>query len=202
METLAQAGWLIVYFFFISLISQLSVFMLSRMGTVEQVAAYGVALRYFGFALLSLGAVNAVFLPKLSKKDYQDTNKQKNFLDKWIKISSFAVIPVGFLALISRPLMAFLNGPKYADSIFPFQIFCIGVITSIMFGPLVNILISRKKYYFLAMLGFAGFLANFTINYLLIPMYGAAGAAAATVIASLIVNFSIYLKARFCKNNE
>jgi len=196
---LSQGGWLIVYFFFIALIGQMSVFMLSRMESVDQVAAYGVALRYFGFALLSLNAINTVFLSKLSKKDFQDSVKQKDFLDKWISISSLTIVPVAFLALASGLLMTFLNGARYSDAILPFQIFCIGIVTSIMFGPAVNVLISRKKYVFLATLGFAGFMVNVAGNYLLIPAYGAAGAAAATVISSSMVNITGYLRARFLR---
>jgi len=198
-EFLGGASWLLVYFIFLDLLSRLGVFMLSKFRSVEEVAVYGVAFRYYSLMLLLLGSINAVFLPKLSKIEYRDTEKQKKFTDRWVRLSSLTIIPIGILAVCSKPLMNFLNGPGYTDSVFLFQLFCISMVISLMFSPIANILIARKEYSFLAVLGFVALVLNFIGNYLFIPVYGAIGATISIILSFVIINLSIYLRLKLAK---
>lgn len=184
--------WLMLYFLFLSLLSRLDVFMLTRMRTIEEVAAYGVAFKYYSLLLLLLGSVHTVFLPKLSKRG-SDITYLRKFIGKWMKKSSAIVIPLILLLIIlAKPLMIFLNGEQYATSILPFQIFCIGAIISLIFSPLVNILVSMSKYRLLSSLGFLALLFNFSGNLYFIPLYGLIGATGITIITHAIINLASF----------
>jgi len=191
---------LIIYFLFLSLFNRLDVLMLSRFRSIEEVAVYGVAFKYYSLILLGLGSIHAVLLPKFSKVDYKNLEKQKDFVNRWIKLSSFVIIPIGILIMRATPLMNFLNGPKYAGSIFPFQLFCISIIISLMFSPIINILIAREDYSFLALLGFIAFSLNFIGNYFFIPLYGIVGATIVTIVSFGIINIFSYLKIKLFRN--
>ncbi len=199
-EFLKGTRWLLIYFLFLSLFSYLDIFMLSRFRSIKEVAIYGVAFKYYSLILLILGSIHAVLLPKFSKIDYKSLRKQKSFINNWIKLSSFVIIPIGMLIIFAKPLMNFLNGLKYIDSIFPFQIFCIGIVISLIFSPIVNILIARKEYSFLALLGFLAFSMNFIGNYFFIPLYGVMGATVVTILSFGIINISVYLKIKLSGN--
>lgn len=196
-ELLRGGNWLILYFLFLSLFKRMDIFMLSRYRSVEEVATYGVAFGYYTLLLLLLRSIHAVLLPKFSKIESKDLELQRKFTDKWIKLSFLAVIPAGIVALLARPLMIFLNGPAYLGSVFPFQLFCIGVVLSLMFNPIANILMGRKEYFFFAMVGLAAFFINIVGHYLFTPLYGAVGATIVTIVSYAIVNITIYYKVRF-----
>jgi len=70
---------------------------------------------------------------------------------------------------------------------------------SLIFSPIVNILIARKEYFFLAALGFIALVLNFIGNYLFIPIYGAIGATVVIILSFAIINISIYLKVKLVK---
>jgi O-antigen/teichoic acid export membrane protein len=199
-EMLSGGGWLIVYFLFLSLFNQLDIFMLSKFRSIEEVAVYGVAFKYHSLILLVLGSISAVLLPKFSKMDYRDLEVQKRFINRWIRLSTLSIFPIGLLILFSKPVMVFLNGPRYLSAILPFQLFCVGAIISLMFSPLVNIVMARKKYFFLAVLGFTAFFINFIGNYLFIPLYGIIGATGVTVVSYAVINLVAYFKICLDKN--
>ncbi len=198
-ELLKGGGWLVAYFLFLSLFKRLDIFMLSRFRGVEEVAVYGVAFTYYSLILLLLRSIHAVFLPKFSKMDYRDRELQNKFIDKWVKLALLTIIPAGILALSARPLMIFLNGPVYLDSVFPFQLFCVGIVLSLIFNPIANILMARKEYFFFAIVGLVVLFINLVGNYLFIPFYGVVGATVVTIVSFAIVNITVYVKARWIK---
>ena len=167
----------------LSAFQRLDIFMLSHFSTGEELANYGVAYRYYSMALLLLGSIHAVLLPRFSKVDMQEPVKQRIFIFRWLKATGWLIIPVVIVDVLGKPVFVWVNGIQYEKAFYMFVIFSIGVWFSLMFSPLVNVLISRKAFRFLFALAVGAFILNFIGNYLLIPLWGGIGAALVTVLS-------------------
>jgi O-antigen/teichoic acid export membrane protein len=193
-------GMLTLYFFFQSLFGQLDIFMLSRFRTPEEIAAYGVAFRYYSLALMVLPSIHVVLLPKFSTLTYSSPHKQLEFLFSWLKVSSLSIVPIVLLASFSGPIFEILNGKSYSASIPLFKVFCIGIFISLVFSPLVNILIANNHHRFLVLLSIVVFTLTFFGHYYFTSRYGVMGATVITVVSSALMNISAFLKI-YCRGH-
>ncbi len=201
-EFISSSKWLIIYFVFLMAFQRLDVFMLSHFSNTEELANYGIAFRYYSAILLLLGSIHTVLLPKFSKIDMQDINRQREFTIKWIKVTSWIIIPILFIDIFGKPLFLWLNGQQYERSFTIFVCFSLGIWISFMFSPLVNILKSRKSFKFLTSLSFSAFILNFIGNYLFIPIWGGLGAAFITIISHGLINIIVALRIIFTVNER
>ena len=187
-DFLRSTGWLIAYFFTLAAFQRLDVFMLSHFSTEQELANYGVAFRYYSMALLLLGSIHAVLLPRFSKVDMQDPTKQRHFAFRWLKTFVWLIIPIVIADSLGKPLFVWITGAQYERAFYIFVVFSIGIWLSLMFSPLVSILIGRKAFKFLFMLAVGALSLNFTGNYLLIPIWGGFAAAAVTILSHGLIN--------------
>jgi len=195
-EFIRNSYWLIGYFLVLTAFNRLDVFMLSHLSTKQELAYYGVAYQYYAMGLLFLGSLHSVFLPRFSKGDIH----KLNFLRKWLRISFLLAIFVMLVTLISKPIFIFVNGIRYEKSFYVFVIFALGIGLSFMFSPIVNVVMSYRKFRFLFMISTVAFISNFGGNYFLIPLYGAIGASFITIFSHAIVNISSTIYAiNLCK---
>jgi len=183
-----SAGWLIGYYFMLSSFQRLDIFMLSHFSSTEELANYGVAYRYYSAGLLLLGSIHAVLLPKFSKVDIQVPELQRKFACRWLRVTGWLAIPIGLCDIFGKPLFIQVNGAGYENSFYIFIVFSFGIWLSLMFSPLVNILMSRKAFKFLFALATGALVLNFTGNYLLIPLWGGLGAALITILSFALIN--------------
>jgi O-antigen/teichoic acid export membrane protein len=192
-----SGGMLTLYFFLLSLFGQLDIFMLSRFRTPDEIAVYGVAYRYYSLALMALSSIHVVLLPKFSTPEFADPQKQREFRFKWLRFSSLSIVPIFILGLFSEPVFATLNGAKYFASIPLFKVFCIGMFISLVFSPLVNILIANNNHRFLVALSCGVLLLNFVGHYYFTAKYGVMAASVVTVVSSAIMNIVPVVKIYF-----
>jgi O-antigen/teichoic acid export membrane protein len=189
-DFLSSTGWLIAYFFALAAFARLDIFMLSHFSTQYELANYGVAFRYYSLALLVLGSIHAVLLPRFSKVDMQNVIKQRQFALKWLRMTVALIVPLGIVLAVSRPLFIWINGAQYARAFYILLIFAIGIWLSLMLSPLVNILRARKAFRFLFLLAVGAFVVNLTGNYFLIPIWGGFGAAIITILSYGLINIT------------
>ncbi len=187
---ISSTGWLIAYFFMLTSFQRLDIFMLSHFSSAEELANYGVAFKYYSLALLLLGSIHAVLLPMFSKVDMQDPARQRQFVIKWLKTSVWLIIPITIADFLGKSLFIGINGMQYEKAFYIFIAFSIGIWLSLMFSPLVNVLMSRKAFKFLFTLGACALVLNFTGNYFLIPLWGGFGAAVVTICSHGLINGS------------
>jgi len=180
-------GWLVGYFLCLTAFGQLDVITLSRVATEEQIAVYGVALRYYSIALLLLESIHAVLLPKFSQVNMQNPEAQKSFLRNWLRFSIWLIVPIAFIIVFGRDAFILLNGKNYDGSFDILIVFAFGTWLSLMFSPLTNILIGRRDFRFLFILGFLAMLSSIIGNILLVPLWKGIGAAIVVVLANNFV---------------
>ena len=190
---ISSTRWLTAYFFMLASFQNLDIFMLSHLSTTMELANYSVAFKYYSSALLLLGSIHAVLLPMFSKVDMQDSIRQRQFVFKWLKTIGWIIIPIIIFDIFAKSFFIWINGVQYEKAFYIFIVFSVGVWLSLMFSPLVNILMSREAFRFLFVLGICALILNFTANYFLIPIWGGFGAAVATICSHGLINGSATL---------
>jgi len=189
-DLLGAMAWLVGYHVALAAFSQLDVMMLSRLSDTGQLNLYSVAFRYYAAALVALGSIQTVLLPKFSQVRMQDHDRQRSFIRRWFAVVCWTAVPLLLADVLGRPVFVAVNQPRYAGAFEIWIILSVGVWISLMFSPMNNILVSRKRFATLFVLGIVGFVLNFAGNLLLIPRWGGRGAAVATVVAHGVLNGS------------
>jgi len=193
-EFMSSTKWLIAYFFVLVAYQKLDVFMLSHFSSENEFANYGVAFRYYSIAMLALSSIHAVLLPKFSRVDMQDLAKQRQFSYKWIKTTVWLIFPLAIVDIFGKSLFVLVNGIQYEKAFYMFTILSVSILLSLMFSPLVQIIMARKAFKFLFLLGVGAFLLNFAGNYFLIPVWGGLGAALVVILSNGFINIASWLR--------
>jgi O-antigen/teichoic acid export membrane protein len=193
-EFISSTKWLIAYFFILTTFQRLDIFMLSHFSSEKELANYGVAFRYYSIALLALSSIHAVLLPRFSKLDMQDLDKQRQFSYKWLKTTVWLIVPIAVADIFGKSLFVLVNGMQYEKAFHIFTVLSVGILISLMFSPLVNILLARKAFKFLFMVGSSAFFLNFAGNYFLIPAWGGLGAALVVIFTGSLINIASWIR--------
>jgi len=165
--------------------------MLASMTTVDDVGIYSVASRFSMIVLFVSTAFGMAWSPyaiKL-KTDYPD-NYQKMYSEILLMLILLLIIVGGGVALFSGEIISLLMPEEYKASIIPLIILCSGiVIQTTQQITAVGISIEKKTYLF-ARMAWITAIVNLAANYFLIPEFGVAGAAWATLLSYTILTAS------------
>ncbi len=194
---ISSTGWLIAFCFVINAFQKFDIFMLSHFSSEEELANYGVAFRYYSFLMIVLISINAIMLPKFSKVEMKDLDRQRQFTFKWLKATVWLVIPLVVFVIYGNPMFIWINGAQYDKAFYMFIILLSGFWLNLMFSPLIHIVMARKAYKFLFLLGVAAFSLNLIGNYSLVPRWGGYGAAFVTVVSLSLINISALFRVLF-----
>lgn len=177
--------------------NQIGILLLGWLGTDTQVAAMRVADRGAQLVALSLGIVNLVIAPHITRA-YQEANQQR--LQQLSRQSARAALAVALpfavpLILFGTPIVGFIFGVEYVEiAVVPLAILAT--------AQLINVIVGSVGM-FLMMSGFErdtliGQVMALVINVIaaivLIPRYGAEGAACAAAIGLLTWNTVLAIK--------
>ena len=198
---MSSTVWLIAYIFTLTAFQRLDVFMLSHFSSAEELAVYGVSFQYYALALMALGAVHSVLLPKFSKVEMQDPSAQTRFVSRWLRISVWLLFPIMLVNLFGKPIFLWVNGEVYERSFEIFTVFSLGIWLSLMFSPLVNILMARSDFLFLFFTAILALALNMVGNYFFIPLWGGYAAAWVTVLSHALIQLLIFVRIRFNVTN-
>lgn len=170
--------------------THLDVVMLGFLKTDSEVGFYNAAVKIKSILVSIVTSLGVVLLPRASYY------VEKGLHDEFYQITKKAI---HFVILISLPLMIYfilfakegillLSGGEFEPAVLPMQIIMptlllIGL-TNVM-GIQVLVPIGKEKIVLYSEIG--GAIVNVFINWMLIPQYGAIGAAIGTLIAELVV---------------
>lgn len=189
--------YLIAFYYILALFSQINVFVVARYKSVEELAIFGVAQKYYFFLILLLSSISTVLVPKVAKMA-EDKNRLKAFLRKWLRISSGSIIPFLIILLFSPAVLNYLNNYKYPQANLLFQILCISAWFSLGFSPLTGILVSLKKYRFLALSAAVLQSINLMCSIWAINMYGILGVVIVFTVMNILGHLWSFRKTMSC----
>ena len=162
--------------------------MLAAMASVEETGIYSVAFRLSTvvmFVNMAFGQAWSPYAIKV-KTDFPDTYRA--FYARVLLALLYCMLAIGGgVALFSGELIGLLMPGEYAASALPLSILCLGVVLqSTQQITAVGISLERKTYLLARMAWLTAFV-NLTANWLLIPPFGAAGAAWGTCISYFVL---------------
>lgn len=184
-----------IFMFFLLSVSwtiytNLDVIMLGFMKGNVEVGYYSAAIKIKSILVSTVSALGAVLLPRLTvyindkneEKFYKLLKKNCNF----IIITSFSII--AFLVINAYEIMIFLSGSEYIPAVPVMQVVVFSILfigLSTMTGTNLLVPIGKESITVLATVG--GIVINIILNYMLIPKFGAVGAALSTVIGEVTI---------------
>ncbi|QUL53901.1 oligosaccharide flippase family protein [Paenibacillus tritici] len=184
---------IIIYLIILNIINQIDVVMISHLMSVNDVAIYGIAFKYYSLLLTLLPSIKAVLRVRTSKKEYIDNFVQRrDFTLSWLKKTWIFVVPFSLMIIFASDIfMPILNGSQYDKSISTFKILAIGVGISYMFASNTSIMMAAKKYKTLCALAVLALGIDILLTWILIPIWGINGAAIGTITAHTFINVSV-----------
>lgn len=173
--------------------NNLDVMMLGALQDEEAAGLYRLASTAAMMSVAGLQAINMVMMPQFARI-HEEGNRAalQKLATQSVRYILASSIPVSlFFLLFGKQFLAIGFGREYEDSYLPLIILVVGQMVSALFGSVITILnmTGHEKDTLKGVL--LGSLVNALLNLVLIPKYGAIGAAIAT--ASTLVCWNVYL---------
>lgn len=174
--------------------------MLGAFESEDQVGIYRVASRVAILASFALGAANSIAGPKFADLYYGDKHKDLRRIARFVSKGVFWVsLPmVAVFAVFGKPLLG-LFGDEFVTGYGVLLVLGVGNLVNAACGSVGTLLdmTGNQGQYRNIML--AGGLLNVVLNLLLIPPFGALGAASATAVSTVVWNAlaSVSVRRRF-----
>lgn len=151
----------------------------------SEVGIYSGAFTIIGMLNILQGAFNTFWVPVANDKYVNDPNA-KDFYILMNKIIAFCMILVSILMIIFRDIITVILGNNYNEAIyvFPFLVF-VPLMNTVSETTVIGINFMKKtKYHILT--GVLALVINLIGNIMLIPRYGAKGAAISTGVSYIV----------------
>ncbi len=166
--------------------NELDTFMLGVYASEEVVGVYRCAWTYAMVLGFLNSSVSSVLFPKVTA--ITTDQELRSFMRSIVKLTSV-------LAICTLPALPFLSwwipyyDVKYADAVPVFYVMYLGIVFELVVGPLHYALYTLDRPQVLVINAFAKILMNGVGNVFLIPLYGAFGAAGATIVTRVFGGF-------------
>jgi len=191
-ELLSSSVPIALTMFITILYNNLSMFLLGLMRSDYEVGIYNAAFRVLAFALVPTGILQNAFIPQLARSSTLE--ERHKFAEKYVLFTfvTGAIITAGFFTF-SDYIINVGFGKDYAESVLILQLLMVtGILAFINVSYSAPLLSWRyEKRIFWAM-GVGG-IVNITLNFILIPDYGAVGAAIAAISTEFAVMIGLAL---------
>lgn len=157
------------------------------------VAAYEIAWRIGTFAMMLTNSVETTLLPQISNLDAEERNRKiRGHISDGLFLSFLLVLPITAGAFaIGEPLLTIVFGQGYAIAVVPLFVLLLGKQVEVVDSIYKNLLSGVDKPRFRAIAAIVSGIGNVSLNVLLIPLFGAVGAAVATSLAFTLSTFII-----------
>lgn len=169
-----------------SAISNAPVVSLGYFSTFHQVGIFSVAYRFLMIGLYGIVPISTVFLSKsMSYQDGDISLARYEHLDRTLSSLILFSVPVAFgLFAVSEPTIRLLVGSEYQESVLILKLLCpLLIILSLNNFWGLQVIFSMKKDSKLLYINLAGLAVILPVLILLVPRYGAIGAAIGMIIS-------------------
>jgi O-antigen/teichoic acid export membrane protein len=172
-----------------AVMSHFDILMLNYYTSSEAVGIYAIYVKIVVITTLASQSINSMFAPTVSKlHSANKTNELKSFAKKATLLSfgTTLTLSLGFI-VIHKPFLG-LYGPQFLSELTTLYILILSSVCTGFFGPVGLFLnMTGHQNTFFKIISFAAIL-NAILNVILIPQWGAQGAAAATLISMVTWN--------------
>jgi len=162
--------------------------MLTSMSSIEETGIYSIAARFSALVLFASMAFGQAWSPNAIKikTDYPD--RYRAIYAKVFLVLLYVMLIIGgSIALFSKEIIYVVLPDQYAGAAIPMAILCFGIVvqsTQQITGVGISL---EKKTKLFGYMAWATAFINIALNYILIPSFGASGAATATFLSYIIL---------------
>jgi len=181
------------------LMNSMNAVLLGHFGGAVDIAAFRSVQTAAGLNQLAMMSFQTLFTPlaarMFARKDYAGINELYWQTAIWMAVISFPIFAVTFS--LAQPLTVLLFTKKYADSAPILALLSLGYYfsTALGFNGLTIRVFGKVRY--IVIINILAALVNLGINLLLIPIYGAVGAAVGTCVTMIAHNIFKQIGLRF-----
>ena len=173
--------------------NKIDIIMLEKLIGSTEVGYYSGATKFIYPFMFIFGAFMTAIFPKLAKHSEEK--------DKFKSIQNLALYYLGGIGILlslslylsSDLIFELFFEDKYDASIPVFKVLVWYLAIVFIYGPISNSLVAKNKVLFLVYLNLFMIAVNVALNFFLIPVYGAKGAAIATIICEILILVSAVL---------
>lgn len=155
---------------------------------------YAAAQRPISLLYVIPSFLSASLLPLMSRMR-GDTNRLGSFIEKSYRTSLAIGLPIiAGGVVLAGPLLSVAFGPEYAPATLTFQILILTLIPTFPGSVFADAILAEDRQKIFIRSSALGGLTNVILNLFLIPTFGIAGSAVATLAAQLVSNGILYKK--------
>ena len=192
MEMLHSSKYYIVASMMVSVFQQTDRIMLKLMMNEAETGYYSSAITCVSVTAFVFAAIVDSMRPPIleAKHDGSDAYEPR-IIQLYSVITYASLIQSVFMVLLARPIVLILYGEQYLPSVTALRV-AVWYVTFSNYGSVRNIwMLAENKQKYLWMINLSGALANVALNAALIPLFGAVGAAAASLVTQFFTNVVI-----------
>ena len=170
-------------------LKRMDVMMLGAMADMETVGLYAASSRIANLAIIGLAAVNVLAAPMLSAAHHSGRRQRvRSLLLLSMAISTFGALPLVAVMVLMPEAILGLFGDEFRDAATVLRILAVGQLVNAVTGSVgfALLMTGRERQYAVTFLAVAA--ANVTANYVVIPIYGALGAAVVSAASFTLLN--------------
>lgn len=173
--------------------NRLDVMMLGWLADISEVGRYGIALQIAGLAAIGPTIINSIIQPRAARLYGQkDLSTLQHEVTHAARLAlGLALLASVVLAILSKPVILNFIGEDFSGAIPALLILASGRVLLSTMGPVGNILNMTGNERTTAWLTVAFSLVNAILNAFLIPLYGALGAAWATMVSLFALHITM-----------
>lgn len=188
----AKSKFFIVSSMMITIFAQTDKIMLKFMISDAEIGIYSAASTCAAMTSFVFAAIIDSMRPTVvACKKKSDSSYELNMCRLYAIIIALALAQSLFMTLLAKPIILILYGRDYISSVSVLAIIVWQTTFSYM-GSVRNVwILAEEKQRYLWIINLSGALMNVFLNFLLIPRWGAVGAAVASVITQVFTNFVI-----------
>ena len=179
---LRDAGEVGLFVLLFTLVTRVDQLLLFQLRGAPDVAQYGLAVKMSEALALVPEALMMTVFPVLAASRNTARERFRQTCRLGFKYLAALILPVGLVfTFVGRELVTFVFGAQYAPSTLPMSILIWGMFFAYTGAVYLNVFIIERHQRLLLAVSTTTLTVNITVNLLLIPVYGATGAAVATV---------------------
>jgi O-antigen/teichoic acid export membrane protein len=180
-----------------TLLSQLDTILVGVLRGSTQVALYATATRIAALVGIAEFAVNAAFLPVISRLFTESGVERLRIGAPLVALGGVALSAIVAVPLIVfAPYVLHFFGSSFSGGVFALRVLCVSFVLSAVSGLNIALLTMTRNTRAVMIGSGLGLIANVALNLVLIPEHGASGAAVAWLLSVLVWNGILEIQVR------
>ena len=185
------------------IMGNIDIYMLGIWKNAGEIGLYSSVQRIQQFIMILPSTIAMAVFPLMSRLVNVNKKQFRVILEKTLSVIMLAGIPISLGGiLLAEQLILKVFGQGYVDAIPIFRVLMLMLLISFPLVLLSNAIFAHNKQRSLAQAYSLGILANILFNLLLIPKFGAVGAAVATLVSTGTITIFIWRKLKITNDFE